>query len=213
MSWLGGLRSTSEAKRFGCTLLPFPGTQKNLENFIATEEYQSVLKCWRSLDAAIVELERYPQVPDQATAIRFGSALREKKAVGGVLSYFYDISGTLVEGENDLVIRIPLELLKRVKKVFLICSGETVAPALLGALRMGIVTHLITDDTAAATLIDIDHSSNASPARPYGCGASERGVLLVLVSQKFLDIVARRNSLPHNEIRIMDMQGTRGTAH
>jgi DNA-binding transcriptional regulator LsrR (DeoR family) len=135
----------------------FPGSQKNLENFKATEEFQEVYKCWRNLDAAIVDIERYPNVPDQATAMRFGAALQEDKAVGGLLSYFYNISGILIEGESDYVIRIPLELLKKIKKVFLICSGDTIAQALLGALRMGIVTHLITDDAAAATLIEIDN--------------------------------------------------------
>ncbi|MFB3926190.1 MAG: sugar-binding transcriptional regulator [Syntrophales bacterium] len=134
----------------------FPGTNENYKNFLATEEFQHIFKCWQKLDAAIVEIETYPSVPDQATAMRFGGALLEKQAVGGLLSYFYDISGNIIDGENDYVIRIPLEFLRKIKKIFLICSGNTKAQALLGALKMGLVTHLITDDIVASTILEVD---------------------------------------------------------
>jgi len=134
----------------------FPGTKENYKNFQVTEEFQYIYKCWQKLDIALVEIEAYPSVPDQATAIRFGFALNTKQAVGGLLSYFYDISGKIIEGENDYVIRIPLDFLRKVKRIFLICSGNTKVQALLGALKMDIVTHLVTDDITANTILELE---------------------------------------------------------
>lgn len=134
----------------------FPGTKENYKNFQVTEEFQYIYKCWQKLDIALVEIEAYPSVPDQATAIRFGFALNKKQAVGGLLSYFYDISGKIIEGKNDYVIRIPLDFLRKVKRIFLICSGNTKVQALLGALKMDIVTHLVTDDITANTILELE---------------------------------------------------------
>ena len=134
----------------------FPGTKENYKNFQVTEEFQYIYKCWQKLDIALVEIEAYPSVPDQATAIRFGFALNTKQAVGGLLSYFYDISGKIIEGKNDYVIRIPLDFLRKVKRIFLICSGNTKVQALLGALKMDIVTHLVTDDITANTMLELE---------------------------------------------------------
>jgi deoxyribonucleoside regulator len=134
----------------------FPGTKENYQRFRETEEWQLVESCWRKLDTAIVEIETYPSVPDQATAMRFGDALHERQAVGGMLSYFYDIKGNVIEGENDYAIRIPFELLRKVDKVLLVCCGNVKAHALIGALRLGIVTHLVTDDITASAVLEID---------------------------------------------------------
>jgi len=134
----------------------FPGTRANLKRFRATEEFQYIQKFWQNLDAALVEIETYPSVPDQATAMRFGSRLIERGAVGGLLSYFFDMSGAVVEGENNYVLRIPLDILKKVKNILLVCSGNTKAQALVGALRMGLITHVITDDITATALLEIE---------------------------------------------------------
>jgi deoxyribonucleoside regulator len=134
----------------------FPGSSKNYKTFQTTEEYQYVCGLWRKLDTAILEIETYPSVPDQATAMRFGDILKEKQAVGGLLSYYFDIEGNIIEGEKDYVIRIPLNYLRKVRRVLLICSGNTKVQALDGALRLGLVTHLVTDDIAASAILELD---------------------------------------------------------
>jgi deoxyribonucleoside regulator len=134
----------------------FPGTEENRQRFIETEEWRLVESRWRELDAAIVEIEAYPSVPDQATAMRFGDMLHERQAVGGMLSYFFDINGNVIEGENDFVVRMPLEFLRRVEKVLLVCSGNVKPQALIGALRLGLVTHLVTDDVTASSVLEYE---------------------------------------------------------
>jgi len=134
----------------------FPGSKSNYEVFQQTDEYKYINALWQRLDAVIVSIGTYPSVPDQATALRFGRTLKDKHAVGMLLSYYYDINGRFIEGENDFVIRTPLENIRKVKKVILVCSGNIKSSALLGALRTGLVTHLITDDMGAKQVLELE---------------------------------------------------------
>ena len=134
----------------------FPGSKSNFEVFQQTDEYKYISSLWQRLDTMIVSIGTYPSVPDQATALRFGKALKEQHAVGMLLSYYFDVNGNIIEGENDHVIRIPLENIRKVKKMILVCSGNIKANALLGVLRTGLVTHLITDDLAAKQVLELE---------------------------------------------------------
>ncbi len=88
----------------------FPTSSMDYKVFQATEEYTRLSAIWQKLDTAIIEIETYPSVPDQATAMRFGDMLKKNDAVGSLLSYFYDVRGNLIEGPNDYVNRISLEI-------------------------------------------------------------------------------------------------------
>lgn len=131
----------------------FPANSTDFNVFRATEEYLQIQSRWNELSTAVVGIETYPSVPDQATATRFGDILRRRDAVGGLLSYFFNVSGELIEGSSDYVIRIPFDNLKKVPNVVLICSGNTKIEALIGALNLGVVTQLVTDDRAASQLL------------------------------------------------------------
>ena len=132
----------------------FPTSVGNKELFEKTLEYQQVSKLWAELDAVFLGVGTYPSVPDQATAARFGNKLREKKAVGMIATVYFDRAGNIIEGENDIVIRIPLENLRRAKRVFAIGGGEKKFDSVAGALRTGLVTHLITDEGTACEIIE-----------------------------------------------------------
>ena len=131
----------------------FPSSEQEMELFRNTENYAGVSALWAALEVAVVAIGTHPAVPDQATALRFGARLTERRAVGSILSYFFDLAGTFVEGENDLAIRIPLDQLRRVPQVVAIASSETSLAALAGALRSGLITHLITDEHLARELL------------------------------------------------------------
>lgn len=133
----------------------FPGSERNKKLFEDTQEYQEISRLWEALDLVILGAGTYPSVPDQATAARFGSLLKEKKAVGMIASYYFDREGTIIESKDDIVIRISLSNLKRVKKVFVIGGGEKKVYSIGGTLKTGLVTHLITDDRTAQSLLEI----------------------------------------------------------
>jgi len=131
----------------------FPVSLKNKKLFENTLEYQEISKLWRELDLVILGIGTYPSVPDQATAARFGDLLRDKKAVGMIATYYFDRDGHIIESKDDIVIRIPLEALKRVAKVFVIGGGEKKINSIRGTLKTGLATHLITDDRTAQALV------------------------------------------------------------
>ena len=119
---------------------------KNLEN------YQDIEKHWENLECALIEICSHPTVPDMATAVRFGKKLNEEKAVGNILAYYYDKNGKIIEGENDFTIQVPLEKLKKVKKVIGIVSSKTNKNAVIGALNLGIFTHIVISERIAREL-------------------------------------------------------------
>lgn len=118
-----------------------------------TESYSKVYHHWSGLDVAIFHVDNFPSVPDLATASRFGNALSQRKAVGHILTYYYDADGDFIEEENDLVVRIPLELLKKVPIRIGVCSGNVNANALKGALNTKLITHLFASAKTAEDVI------------------------------------------------------------
>jgi DNA-binding transcriptional regulator LsrR (DeoR family) len=133
----------------------FPLSGDNKKHFENTFEFQEISNLWTELDTVILSIGTYPSVPDQATAARFGNKLRERKAVGMITAYYFDIEGNIIESENDIVIRLPLEILRKVKRVIAISGGEKKVSSTRGALMTGIVTHLITDEITARKIIKI----------------------------------------------------------
>ena len=133
----------------------FPLSEENKRHFENTFEFQEISNLWTELDTVILSIGTYPSVPDQATAARFGNKLRERKAVGMITAYYFDIEGNIIESENDIVIRLPLEILRKVKRVIAISSGGKKISSTRGALMTGIITHLITDDATAKKIMKI----------------------------------------------------------
>ena len=132
----------------------FPMSNENKQLFEQTDEYQVVSSLWNKLDLVLLGIGTYPSVPDQATAARFGDKLRKEGAVGMMATYYYDHEGRFIESDNDIVIRIPLKLLKKTRVVLIIGSGLEKIHSILGALKTGLVTHLITDEETALQIIE-----------------------------------------------------------
>jgi len=131
----------------------FPLTAGDRESFISTQNYREIDGIWDKLDLAVLRITNYPCTPDQATATRFGDALMKKRAVGAVLSSFYNERGEFIEGENDYCISIGMEKLKQVDSVIGICSNYSSIPAIIGALRSGVFTHVVLDEEKALKAI------------------------------------------------------------
>lgn len=132
----------------------FPVSLKNKKLFEDTIEYKEISEFWHDLDIVMLGIGTYPSVPDQATAARFGNLLREKKAVGMLATYYFDGVGNLIKSKDDIVIRISLDHLRRAQKVMLIGGGAKKINAIRGSLKTDLVTHLVTDDKTAQSLIE-----------------------------------------------------------
>ncbi len=134
----------------------FPGSIENKRLFEQTDEYQIILSLWEKLDLVIMGIGTYPSVPDQATAARFGSKLREEGAVGMMATYYFNKKGQFINNDTDIVIRIPQELLRKVPKKLIIGYGFEKVNSVIGALNTGLITHLITDEEMALKILESD---------------------------------------------------------
>ncbi len=123
------------------------------QNIKDLENYKVILAAWKQMDVAVVNIGNYPSVPDLATKARYQDKLTKNRAVGRFLSYYYDIQGQIIRSETDFTLQIPLNILSGCKHIIGVCASNTTPSALAGALRSGVITHIIaTRELAQAAL-------------------------------------------------------------
>ena len=121
----------------------FAESQQDMELIHQMEHYKAVYHQWEQLDVALVNIGNYPSVPDFAAAARYGEMLSTRRPAGRLLAYFYDDEGKILRSDTDYAIQIPTGVLARCPNVIGICSANVTPRTLLGALRTGLITHLI----------------------------------------------------------------------
>jgi deoxyribonucleoside regulator len=86
-------------------------------------------------------------------------ALQAKGAVGDILARFFDADGQPVDSAlNGRVVGLELEEVRRIPTTVLVAGGESKVRAILGALRGGYVTNVITDEASARRLLELERS-------------------------------------------------------
>ncbi len=87
--------------------------------------------------------------------------IEAKGGVGDVCGYFYDIDGRLLDLElHRRLIGVSWEALHRIPAVMGVAGGREKAPAILGALRSGVIDYLVTDSEAASLVLEMAGSEN-----------------------------------------------------
>ena len=120
----------------------------------STEVYRQTYQQWEQLDTALVNIGNYPSSPDFASLVRYGSLLQQHRACGRMLVYYFNEAGTIIQSDQDFAIQIPLDTLRRCPRIIGVCSANTGAKALLGALRSGVFTHLVARSELVKSLLD-----------------------------------------------------------
>lgn len=83
--------------------------------------------------------------------------LKNQGAVGDMCGQFYDAHGQLLDLEvNRRSIGIGIEVLSMIEYVIAVASGKAKVEAILGALRGKYLNILVTDDTTAAAVLQLD---------------------------------------------------------
>jgi deoxyribonucleoside regulator len=83
--------------------------------------------------------------------------LQAQGAVGDICARHYDAQGRVLDIElNRRIVGIELEALHDIEQVVGVAGGEAKAEAILGALRGGHVSVLVTDDAAARKTLAMD---------------------------------------------------------
>lgn len=129
----------------------FYETNEELQSVNELDFFNKIQQSWQKVNFAIVNIENHPSVPDLATAPRFGRKLKD--AVGHMVSYYYDRYGNILESENDIVLRISLDQLKKVDVVMGICECNVTVDNLIGALKTNILTHIFVDQKIAQDVV------------------------------------------------------------
>ena len=79
---------------------------------------------------------------------RYGRLLSEKHAVGRLLAYYFNRQGEIIRSDTDYAIQIPTQLLGRCKHVVGVCSANVRPQTLAGALRTGLIHHIIATESS-----------------------------------------------------------------
>jgi len=110
---------------------------------------------------------------DEATMVQLGylspeehSFLRERRAAGDIVCRWIDVHGDPVELPPTInPVGVTLGELKEIPKRLVVAGGVAKREALLGTLRGGYATTLVTDDSTAAYLLERVMDSARAPGR------------------------------------------------
>ena len=136
--------------------LYLPALPDNLEEkqlLCSTEVYRQIQQQWETIDTALVNIGDYPSSPDFASLVRYGGLLQQQHACGRMLVYYFNENGTIIQSDQDFAIQVPLETLLRCPNIVGVCSANTSAKELRGALRTGAFTHIVARAALAQTLL------------------------------------------------------------
>lgn len=147
------------AQQMGATphFLYLPALPESLEEkqlLCSTEVYRQIQQQWERLDTALVNIGDYPSSPDFASLVRYGNLLQQQRACGRMLIYYFNEDGFIIQSEQDFAIQIPIDILKRCPNIIGVCSANTSAKALRGALKSGFFTHIAARAELIKTLLD-----------------------------------------------------------
>jgi deoxyribonucleoside regulator len=72
-----------------------------------------------------------------------------------MLCYYFDGQGAIIHSDTDYTIQIPIPKLARCRNVIAVCSAALQPKALAGALRTGLITHVIAAESVARQAMEI----------------------------------------------------------
>jgi len=126
---------------------------------------RDVLDKARQVDVAIVGIGSTD--PSISSLVRAGymdieevRSIANTGAVGDICSLHFDINGALMPGlpVSQRTVGVQEDVLHNIPIVLGVAGGEIKAPAMLGALRSGLLDILITDDLAARRVVELCNS-------------------------------------------------------
>ncbi len=129
-----------------------PESVEEKQLLCSTEIYRQICQQWEGMDTALVNIGDYPSSPDFASLVRYGSLLQRQRACGRMLVYYFNEAGTVIQSDQDFAIQIPLEILRHCPNIIGVCSANTSAKALRGALHTGFFTHVVARSSAVKAL-------------------------------------------------------------
>lgn len=125
-----------------------PDSRDDAELLTRTSYYKSMRELWSGCDVALMGVGN-----NTALTLLEPDALHGERVVGDVATHFFDSDGKIVEGD-DTLLRIAYEELKNVGERIAVVSGNDKAEAIIGALKSGLVSTLVTDEYTARAVLE-----------------------------------------------------------
>lgn len=127
---------------------------------LAHDQIQSALDMARQADLAFIGVgDVHEYTPDVLMGAIPGDDMRRLKqsqAVGDILGAFYDVQGRIVQdGIQDRVVAMGIDELAQLPLVVAVASEPTKAAALLGGLRTGLLSGLVTTMHLARSILSL----------------------------------------------------------
>ena len=155
-------RSLAIAYGAQCRFLHVPLVARDhaMRELLAQERtVAQTLKLGRAAELALVGVGTLE--PDDRSPIFAGSVgarelarIQQQGAVGHVCGTYYDENGRELPIDiNRRILGIGLDAVRRMREVLAIASGANKAPAILGGIRGGLISSLVTDEAAASRLL------------------------------------------------------------
>jgi deoxyribonucleoside regulator len=142
-----------------------PSSREDWELYMGSSSMKSIMEMWRKTDIAVVSVGA-PPVSREFDGSRV-VAQRKKTAadelpVGDFCGRYFDTRGRFIDDAlANRIIGIPVESLRRIKKILCIVGGLEKAYSLLGALKTGLITILVTDEQTALAVMEARREDEA----------------------------------------------------
>ncbi len=126
---------------------------------LKSQYMQSIVEKWRKIDVAIVGVGSPPEYYSDKSqfdpvAMRESYENDPDKTVGDIGARRFNIRGQFLKNDyNERIMGIDEEGLKSAKNVLSIAAGRHKVLSIIGALRLNIITHFVTDESTAKAIL------------------------------------------------------------
>jgi len=158
--------------------IPIFVENKNTKYALFNEpKVMKVIDLWDRLSIAVVGIGDIASLWEERSSLialsqEAAEILKEELvlygSVGNIALNYFNINGNISPiSIRENIITISLEQLKRAKRVIALSGGEDKKEAVLGALRWGYITHLVTDESVAKYLLEISSKLETGMSLTY----------------------------------------------
>ena len=148
--------SGADVKFLHSPVMPSPELHRSV---LADGDSRTRLELWDRLAAALVGIGPPTTEIETAPAHVLAAQSELWHAAGDVVSRYFDVHGRAVVFRNEeLLLGMSREQLRRTGTVIGIAAGAPKGPSIVGAARAGLIDVLVTDDAAAASALEAARS-------------------------------------------------------
>jgi DNA-binding transcriptional regulator LsrR (DeoR family) len=169
---IGGLPFVTKGNPFSiiqeaCKKLDAAGTYLSANAIVESKQMRDLLfkssagkeclRMWEKCTEAIFgvgSLEAGSFIYKKMVSPEVAESLRKLGAVGDILGHCFDARGKFLQSDwEELLISIPIDLLRSVPRRIMVAGGKEKAAAILAALKARMATILVTDQATAYSLV------------------------------------------------------------